>query len=58
MNITGTTNVDKSLLMQKKVMLNQNDHSDSQKEPFYYALSISTDNIINDIADLKSHFEI
>lgn len=39
-------------------MLNQNDHSDSQKEPFYYALSISTDNIINDIADLKSHFEI
>lgn len=55
---TGTTNVDKSLLMQKKVMLNQNDHSDSQKEPFYYALSISTDNIISDIIDLKSHFEI
>lgn len=53
---TGTINVTKSFLMSKKVMLNQNDHAQSQKEPFYYALSLSTENIIKEIIDIKEHF--
>lgn len=55
---TGTNNVTKSYLMSKKVMLNQNDHAQSQKEPFYYALSLSIENIIKEIIDIKKHFEI
>ncbi len=54
---TGTTKVTKSYLMSKKVMLNQNDHAQSQKEPFYYALSLSLENIIKEIIDIKNHFE-
>ena len=54
---TGTAKVTKSYLMSKKVMLNQNDHAQSQKEPFYYALSLSLENIIKEIIDIKNHFE-
>lgn len=35
----------KECLMNKKVMLNQNCHIKSQVQPFYYALSIKTDDI-------------
>lgn len=54
---TGSTKVTKAFLMSKKVMLNQHEHSNSQKEPFYYALSLSMDNIIDEILDIKEHFE-
>ena len=37
-------------------MLNQNDHFKSQKEPFYFALSLSTEEIIKEIIDIKEHF--
>lgn len=53
---TGKTKIKKEFLMSKKVMLNQNEHTESQKEPFYYALSISTDDILNDILEIKEHF--
>lgn len=52
----GQAKVKKDFLMSKKVMLNQNDHARSQKEPFYYALSISTDDILSDILEIKNHF--
>ena len=54
---TGTEKVTKTYLMSKKVMLNQNDHSKSQKEPFYFALSLSTEEIVKEIIDIKGHFE-
>lgn len=54
---TGSSKVTKAFLMSKKVMLNQHEHSNSQKEPFYYALSLSMDNIIDEILDIKEHFE-
>ena len=53
---TGKAQIKKDFLMSKKVMLNQNEHAESQKEPFYYALSISTDDILNDIVEIKKHF--
>ncbi len=53
---TGKAQIKKDFLMSKKVMLNQNEHAESQKEPFYYALSISTDDILNDILEIKKHF--
>lgn len=53
---TGSALLEKDYLMSKKVMLNQNDHADSQKEPFYYALSISTDEIVREIIDIKDYF--
>lgn len=53
---TGSQNVTRNYLMSKKVMLNQNEHPRSQNEPFRYALSISIDNIMNDILDIKDHF--
>lgn len=52
----GPNKVTKSYLMSKKVMLNQNDHFKSQKEPFYFALSLSTEEIIKEIIDIKEHF--
>lgn len=54
----GTNKVTKPYLMSKKVMLNQNDHFKSQKEPFYFALSLSTEEIIREILDIKEHFQI
>ena len=53
---TGSNRVTKRYLMSKKVMLNQNDHVKSQKEPFYFALSLSLDDILNEIMDIKNHF--
>ena len=54
----GTNKVTKPYLMSEKVMLNQNDHFKSQKEPFYFALSLSTEEIIREILDIKEHFQI
>lgn len=42
--------------MQKKTMLNQNDHFDSQILPFYYALNISIDDLKNEIVEIKDMF--
>lgn len=51
-------NLKKENLMSKKVMLNQNCHVHSQVQPFFYALSIKTDDIIDEIKDVKSLFSI
>lgn len=44
-------------LTKRKVMLNQNNHYKSQIIPFQYALSISTDELINDINETKNLFK-
>ena len=46
----------KEMLMSKKVMLNQNCHKHSQVQPFYYALSLKSDDIVSEIEDIKSSF--
>lgn len=43
-------------LMNKKVMLNQNCHKQSQVQPFYYALSVKTDDILREIEEIKEAF--
>lgn len=48
--------VTKKKLMQKKTMLNQNEHFDSRILPFYYALNISIDDLKNEIRDIKDMF--
>lgn len=50
-------NIEKEDLTKRKVMLNQNDHYKSQIIPFQYALSISIDELINDIDELKKMFK-
>lgn len=50
-------NIEKEDLTKRKVMLNQNDHYKSQIIPFQYALSISIDELINDIDELKKLFK-
>lgn len=54
----GSSNVTKEYLMSKKVMLNQHIHTNSQIEPFYYALNLSLDDIMMEIMDIKEHFKI
>ena len=54
----GSANVTKEYLMSKKVMLNQHIHTNSQIEPFYYALNLSLDDIVTEIMDIKEHFKI
>lgn len=39
-------------------MLNQHIHTNSQIEPFYYALNLSLDDIMMEIMDIKEHFKI
>lgn len=46
----------KENLLSKKVMLNQNCHLNSQVQPFYYALSVKSDDIIREVKELKSAF--
>ena len=48
--------IKKEDLTRRKVLLNQNDHYKSQIIPFQYALSISTDELINDIKEIKKLF--
>lgn len=50
-------NVTRTFLMSKKVMLNQNEHYQSQIIPFNYALNISLDELINEIKEIKERFE-
>lgn len=52
----GASNVTKSFLMSKKVMLNQNTHTESQSVPFEYALNLSLDNLAKEILDIKEAF--
>lgn len=54
---TGSNKVTKEYLMSKKVMLNQQVHSKSQKMPFYYSLNLTFDDITKEIIDIKEHFE-
>ena len=51
-------NVSRRFLMSKKVMLNQNEHYQSQIVPFNYALNISLDDLIYEIEEIKERFEI
>lgn len=44
-------NVTRTFLMSKKVMLNQNEHYQSQIIPFNYALNISLDELVNEIKE-------
>ena len=53
---TGSTKVTKEYLMSKKVMLNQQVHSKSQKMPFYFSLNLIFDDITKEIIDIKNHF--
>ena len=43
--------------MSKKVMLNQNEHYQSQIIPFNYALNISLDELVSEIKEIKERFE-
>ena len=53
---TGSNSVTKEYLMSKKVMLNQQVHSHSQRLPFYFSLNLSLDDVILEIIDIKKHF--
>ena len=50
-------NMTRTFLMSKKVMLNQNEHYQSQIIPFNYALNISLDELIHEIQEIKERFE-
>ena len=54
----GSSKVTKEYLMSKKVMLNQQVHSKSQKMPFYYSLNLTFDDITKEIIDIKNHFTV
>lgn len=51
-------NVTRTFLMSKKVMLNQNEHYQSQIIPFNYALNISLDELVNEINEIKERFNM
>ena len=51
-------NMTRTFLMSKKVMLNQNEHYQSQIIPFNYALNISLDELICEIQEIKERFKI
>ena len=50
-------NMTRTFLMSKKVMLNQNEHYQSQIIPFNYALNISLDELIHEVQEIKEKFE-
>lgn len=54
---SGSSKVTKEYLISKKVMLNQQVHSKSQKMPFYYSLNLTFDDITKEIIDIKNHFD-
>ena len=54
--ISKYPNVTRTFLMSKKVMLNQNEHYQSQIIPFNYALNISLDELISEIEAIKNRF--
>ena len=47
---------DIEILKRMKVMLNQNDHYKSQVQPYYYAMNISLDELIDEIEQIKNMF--
>ncbi len=49
--------ITRAFLMSKKVMLNQNEHYQSQIIPFNYALNISLDELVSEIKEIKERFE-
>lgn len=55
--LKGYPNLKRDLLINKKVMLNQNCHANSQVYAFYYALSVKTDDILKEIKEIKQAFE-
>lgn len=55
--LKGYPNLKRDLLVNKKVMLNQNCHANSQVYPFYYALSVKTDDILKEIKEIRHAFE-
>lgn len=52
----GSSKVNRSYLMSKKVMLNQASHVHAQPIPFEYALNLSAYDIVKTITDIKEHF--
>lgn len=50
-------NITRTFLMSKKVMLNQNEHYQSQIIPFNYALNISLDELIVEINEIQERFK-
>ena len=54
--ITVSDNINRDVLMSKKVMLNQNIHYYSQIMPFAYAINISLDDLRNEIMQLRELF--
>ena len=55
-DLLSDNNIDKGIIMSKKVMLNQNSHYYSQVMPFAYAINISLDDIDREIKEIKSLF--
>ncbi len=55
-NWKNNIDIEQEDLTKRKVMLNQNDHYKSQIIPFQYALSISTDELIKDVKEIKELF--
>lgn len=53
----GNPLVNRKYLMSKKVMLNQHNHYKSQILPFHYAISLTLDEIKDEILDLKLKFQ-
>lgn len=53
---TGSPNVTRGFLMSKKVMLNQNKHTEGQSSPFYFALNLTLDDIYDEITVIKGAF--
>lgn len=50
--------IEREDLMRKKVLLNQNNHYKSQIIPFHYALSISCDDMANELLELKEILKV
>lgn len=50
--------IEREDLVRKKVLLNQNDHYKSQIIPFHYVLSISCDDMANELLELKQILKI
>lgn len=52
-DMLGKNNITKKYLNKLKIMVNMNEHSLSQVEPFYYAINLYSDDFINEIDKIK-----
>ncbi len=52
----GSVSVSREELMIRKVMLNQNSHPEGCRYPFHYALSLSIDDFVSEIEEIKKIF--